>query len=75
MDMQLNIKENVPIDFLTLQKMVLLFNAVEDGWEIKKHKDRYIFNKKHEGKKEVLLDSYLKRFMEQNLDINKIINS
>ena len=45
MDMQLNIKENVPIDFLTLQKMVLLFNAVEDGWEIKKHKDRYIFNK------------------------------
>ena len=29
--------------------------------------------KKHEGKKEVYLDSYLHRFMKDNFDINKII--
>ena len=32
----------------------------------------YIFNKKHEGKKEVLLDDYLRRFMVKNFDIDNI---
>ena len=39
-----------------------------------KKRDCYIFCKNHEGKKEIYLDSYLKRFMEQNLDLNTIIN-
>ena len=30
--------------------------------------------KNHEGKKEVFLDDYLKKFLENNFDINKIIN-
>ena len=34
----------------------------------------YIFTKNHEGKKEVFLDNYLKKFLETNFDINKIIN-
>ena len=75
MDIKIGLKENDSIDVLKLQKMVLLYNAVEEGWEIKKNKDKYIFIKKHEGKKEVLLDSYLRRFVERNMDINKIINS
>ena len=45
----------------------------ENGWTIKKRKKLYIFTKNHEGKKEVLLDNYLKRFMVKNLDINNII--
>ena len=65
--------DNPNIDFITLQKMALLYNSLENGWTIKKNKNCYVFNKKHEGKKEVFLDSYLKGFMEENMDLNKII--
>ena len=60
------------IDFITLQKMVFIYNALEKGWAVKKNKNSYIFKKKHEGKKEVFLDDYLKHFMTENFDINKI---
>ena len=39
---------------------------------LKKKKNLYIFTKNHEGKKEVMLDDYLKRFMLENLDISNI---
>jgi hypothetical protein len=51
---------------LKYQKMLFLFNALEEGWTIQKKKDFYIFKKKHEGKKEVYLDNYLKAFIERN---------
>ena len=53
--------------------MIFIYNALEKGWTIKKRNDKYVFSKNHGGKKEVLLDDYLKRFMLENLDINKII--
>jgi hypothetical protein len=56
-----------------MQKMVFLFNALEDGWNIKKYKDSYIFTKKHEGKKEIFNEDFLKRFIERNFDKNKIL--
>ena len=65
---------DVNINIVQLQKMAFLFNALESGWTIKKKGNCYIFSKNHEGKKEIYLDSYLKRFMEQNLDLNTIIN-
>ena len=43
------------------------FNALEKGWSIKKKGERFVFSKNHEGKKEVFLDSYLKRFIHTNL--------
>jgi len=64
--------ENLKIDYLTLQKMAFLFNALENGWTIKKNNDKYIFIKKHEGEKEIMLDSYLQRFIKDNFDINKL---
>ena len=71
MDIYINHSKNLDINYLTLQKMVFLYNALEDGWEIKKNNDKYIFVKKHEGKKEVFSDNYLRRFIEQNFN-NKI---
>jgi hypothetical protein len=62
-------------DGVKLQKMLILFNAIEDGWSVKKKQDSYIFTKKHEGKREVLHDSYLLTFMKTNLDINKILST
>jgi|TARA_B100001758_G_scaffold230597_1_gene226403 hypothetical protein len=63
------------IDLIKLQKMTLLFNALENGWSIKKAGNCYVFKKKHNNEKEVYLDSYLKQFMINNLDINQILNN
>ena len=50
-----------------LQVMIFLYNALEQGWNVKKTNDCYIFNKKHEDKKEFFSDAYLKRFIKDNL--------
>jgi|UniRef100_A0A6C0E6G1 hypothetical protein len=64
---------DIQIDGIKLQKMLILFNAIEDGWAIKKKQDSYVFTKKHEGKREILHESYLLTFMKTNLDINKVL--
>ena len=55
-------------------KMIFIFNALEDGWTIKKRKKSYYLLKNHEGKKEIFLDTYLPTFMKENMDINKLIS-
>lgn len=72
MDIISNANDVKNINFLTIQKMALIYNALEDGWTVKKKENKYIFIKNHRGKKEVYLDDYLKKFMTENLDINKI---
>jgi hypothetical protein len=81
MDLKINLEslkdlenENVKVDVIKFQKMLLLFNSIEQGWSVKKRNDSYVFTKNHEGKKEVLEDSYLKKFMKTNLDLNKIFS-
>ena len=73
MDVDINVnKSELKVDCILLQKMIFIYNALENGWVVKKKKNLYVFTKNHEGKKEVLLDDYLKRFMVDNLDISKI---
>ena len=73
MDNTKNINLNtIKVDAIKMQKMVFIYNALEEGWNIEKRKDLYIFNKKHENKKEVYLDDYLRSFIEGNIDFNKI---
>ena len=72
MDIHINTDEKIQIDYLTLQKMAFLFNALDDGWQIKKNKEKYIFTKRHENKKEMFSDSYLTRFIEKNFNINNL---
>lgn len=59
---------------IKLCKMNLIYNSLESGWTIKKRDKSYIFTKNHEGKKEVLSDNYLKRFMKANCDIENLIS-
>ena len=66
-------KNELKVDCSMLQKMIFLYNTLENGWTIKKRNNLYIFTKNHEGKKEVMLDDYLKRFMMDNLDINNLV--
>ena len=68
------LENNIKIDNIKFQKMLFLFNAIEEGWSIKKKNNSYVFSKNHEGKKEVFEDSYLLRFMKTNLDLSKIIS-
>ena len=75
MDLNIHIeKNNIQLPNIKFQKMLLLYNAMEEGWTIQKKKDSYIFSKKHEGKKEVLLDSYITQFLQSNLDISKLLH-
>ncbi len=60
------------IDQIKMQKMLFIYNAIEDGWAVKKKDETYIFTKNHENKKEVFLESYLKKFIKQNLSINNL---
>lgn len=70
-----NLEESgIKIDMVKFQKMILLYNCIEDGWTIKKRKDSFVFTKSSESKKEVIQDSYLLNFMKDNLDITKILS-
>ena len=72
MNIHVKIPEKIVIDNFILQKMVFLSNALDNGWDIKKINEKYIFSKNHEHKKEVYLESYLRDFLETNISINKI---
>jgi len=81
MDIKINLdslkdleNSNFKIDAIKFQKMLLLYNSIEQGWSVKKQNSSYVFSKKHEGKKEVLEDTYLLKFMKTNLDLNKIFS-
>jgi hypothetical protein len=79
METSINIEDylenkNIKIDNIIFRKMNLIYNALDEGWSIKKKDNSYIFTKKHENKKEVLEDSYILKFLKTNLDINKLLN-
>ena len=79
MDMKINLEslkdlENIKVDTIKFQKMIILFNSIEQGWSVKKKNESYVFTKHHENKKEVLEDSYLVKFMKTNLDLNKVLS-
>lgn len=81
MDIKINLNslkelenENIKVDAIKFQKMLLLYNSIEQGWNVKKKNESYVFTKPHENKKEVLENSYLLSFMKSTLDLNKIVS-
>lgn len=67
-----NTPKTFEIDYITLQQMTFLYNAIETGWKVKKEKDSYVFTKKHNGKKEIYKNSFLKSFIKDNLNVKNI---
>ena len=61
------------VDIIKYKKMAFIYNALEKGWSVRKKKDNYVFRKDHGDKKEVYLDSFLRRFMVSNLDIDQLM--
>lgn len=64
--------DTISVDSIIAQKMAFIYNALEDGWEVKKKGDNYVFKKRHHNRREVFLDSYLEHFIKRNLDISQI---
>ena len=73
METNIILQEHLHIENDKLAKMIFIYNALENGWAIKKRDKNYLFRKKHEGKKEVFSDNYLSRFMGKNFNINNFI--
>ncbi len=78
MDIDIKITNNekqleLEVDKIKFQKMIFLYNALDNGWSIKKRNDSYIFTKNHEGKKEIFDEAYLSIFMKENVNINNIL--
>jgi hypothetical protein len=68
-ELSFNINKETETDFIKLQKMRFIYNAIESGWNVKKIDNKYYFCKKHEGKKEIYLESYLQKFIENNMKL------
>ena len=71
--------EQVPssdnLNIIEFQKMIFIYNALKDGWSVKMiNNGKYEFKKsKSNIKKELLLEDYLNKFIEYNLNINNIL--
>jgi hypothetical protein len=57
------------IEYNDIQKMIFIFNALNDGWSVKKlDTDKYEFIKDNEKlKKEVVLEECIKKFVKYNI--------
>ena len=73
-EIKLDNEKSLEIDKIKFQKMVFLYNALDNGWSIQKKQNSNIFKKNHEGKKEILNETYLSIFMKDNSDINKLLS-
>tara|TARA_B100000886_G_C20298716_1_gene438732 strand:- start:173 stop:412 length:240 start_codon:yes stop_codon:yes gene_type:complete len=67
--------EHIKNDKATLQKMIFLINALEDGWCVKKEKESYVFTKKHENRREIFQENYLERFLISNFSQDVILKN
>jgi len=72
-DLKFDIPTDINIDLVKLQQLSFIYNAIDAGWSVKKRENKYIFSKKHEGKKEVYLETYLRKFVEANLNLKNIV--
>lgn len=72
MDIEINSNNFSNIDNHNLQKMIFIYNALHNGWEVKKSGEKYIFTKKHNGIKEIYLDNYIDKFIESNLSVKNL---
>ena len=75
MELNIDLDNNIKIENIKFQKMLFIFNAVNDGWSVKKEDTNYIFTKDHNGKKEIFKEEYLTSFMNKNFDINNLLNN
>lgn len=65
---------NLDIDSSKFHKMLFIFNALENGWSVKKKDENYIFVKNHENKREIFSDNYLNVFIKENSNLSSLLS-
>ena len=65
--------DETSIDYNDIQKMIFIYNALHDGWCVKKlETDKFEFTKDKECiKKEVILEDCIKEYIKYNIIKNK----
>jgi len=69
MEFNSNTSINENINYKDIQKMIFIFNALNDGWLVKKidnNKFKFIKNNKHIDK-EIILEDYVKKYIKYNM--------
>jgi hypothetical protein len=74
LNIDLNTDKNIKIENIKFQKMLFIFNAINNGWSVKKEDNSFIFSKHHNGQKEIFKEEYLTSFMNDNFDMNTLLN-
>ena len=59
----------IPIENIQFKKMLFIYNAVNNGWSVKKEDELYIFKKGHDRKKEFFKEDFLASFMGKNFKL------
>ena len=49
-------------------KMLMIYNALDDGWTVKKINGVYKFNKRNEDRDEMLTESHIDRFLRDSIN-------
>jgi|UniRef100_A0A6C0CK00 hypothetical protein len=68
----INVKGHIIYNNKQKYIIAFIYNGLNNGWSIKKNNSEYIFSKNHEGKKEILSDSYINTFLKENFNFNLI---
>tara|TARA_Y100000590_G_C15711791_1_gene1010518 strand:+ start:2485 stop:2688 length:204 start_codon:yes stop_codon:yes gene_type:complete len=64
------------LDLIKLYKMIFIYNALNDGWTIKKlENDKFEFKKSKNKEKRINVNNYLKDFIKKNLSIENILDN
>jgi len=63
---------HLDLDTKTIYKMAFIYNSLEQGWSVKKRDGNYIFQKSHNGKKEIFQDDYLEKFILENSSMDTL---
>lgn len=61
---------NADISNKDLSKMLFIFNAIEDGWDVKKKNNSYIFSKHKSKEKQVFTEDFLNKFISRYFDLS-----
>lgn len=61
------IQKNIELTAYKFQKMLFIYNAINNGWSVKKRGELYYFKKPHLNSSEILDPNYLEKFIEHNL--------
>ena len=54
---------SVDVSNKDLSKILFIFNAIEDGWDVKKKNNSYIFSKHKSKEKQVFTEDFLNKFI------------